>query len=234
MKLPIIATLLILFTNGANAQVQFDSLAPPELRSPEDSASVGFLGGHIVPQLIWIDVDSATSYRVQWAKNSTAFDSLLLDFTFEAGESGDACRNWDGYTCIHVSPSAGAGYYRWRVQSLSATDSSAWSEDRLLHITILVSNESSEDVRPGLIIDALYPNPTQSEVILEIVNDQAEQGEVVVHDLLGRNVANIYEGIISRDKTQLIWNANRIAPGWYSISIHTETRYVSKQLLVHP
>lgn len=213
---------------------QVASLAPPVLHSPEDSTSVGFLAGHIVPQLIWVDVDSATSYRVQWAKDSTAFDSLLLDFTFEAGESGDACRNWDGYTCIHVGPSAGAGYYRWRVRSLSATDSSAWSEDRLLHISILVGNENSDAFRSDLYIHALYPNPTQAEVTLEFMNDQAEIGEVVVHDLLGRDVAYIYKGIISRGKTQLIWNAGRIAPGWYSVSIRTETRYVSKQFLVQP
>ena len=234
MKFFLIWAFVTLWFSEAKAQIQSDSLSPPELYYPNDSASVGYLPGHVVPQLVWTDVDSATSYRVQWAIDSTAFDSLLLDFTFEAGQSGDACHNRDGYTCVHVIPSAGEAYYRWRVRSLSATDSSTWSEERLLHITFLVSNEEAENFESGLIIDALYPNPTHSEVILDIINSKAETGEVVLYDLLGREVASIYKGMINREKTQIRWDASRIAPGWYSVSIRTETRYTSTQLIIQP
>lgn len=232
MKSFIHGVFLFLLVNQVSAQVASDSLAPPQLYTPMDSSSLGWLAGHVVPQLLWLETDSATHYHVQMAVDSTDFQELVIDRRIEDDSNDDPC-NWnEAYTCIDIN--GHVGFFQWRVRALSESDSSAWSETWHVQVVALVSNENTTELTAGLSIDALYPNPVRSQLITTLSNHFGEKGRIIIYDMLGREVDRVYEGMIGPEKMQFMTDVSELPGGVYIYTVKTNTQQVSQRIQIIP
>ena len=60
-----------------------------------------------------------------------------------------------------------------------------------------------------------YPNPFNAETIIPILLPERSRIHVTLYDLLGRKVADIYDGVLSAGQGQVRFNAKYLASGMY-------------------
>ncbi len=82
----------------------------------------------------------------------------------------------------------------------------------------------------------IYPNPFNSVITLQIYLEQEEHVRVSIHDVTGRMVAVLHEGILIRGVYQWEWDASasngtRVSPGIYLFKVETKSNCLSRKIL---
>ncbi len=77
-----------------------------------------------------------------------------------------------------------------------------------------------------------YPNPFNPTTRIEFVLPKAQEAEVTVHDVLGREVERVFAGKAPRGSTTLSWNATGRATGVYFVRLETEGFVQTRKFLL--
>jgi uncharacterized repeat protein (TIGR01451 family) len=183
-------------------------LAAPNLMDPGNSAEEVPLPAH----LKWVAVPGAQRYRVEVAEAGTSFHEPT--FTVETtGQVVEATSLLEGTA------------YQWRVQALAGTVEGPWSAVGSF-TTLTSSVGTATTIAPDLaepFVSAPYPNPfaTHTQIVVHV--PQAQAVRVVVHDVRGRQVAVLWQGVVPASQQQVIpWQAGNHASGLYFIRIEGE------------
>ena len=79
---------------------------------------------------------------------------------------------------------------------------------------------------------AIHPNPAQGRVTITYSMGRAASASVVAHDLLGRRVMSVDEGLRGHGEHQIEWDAGHLAPGVYIVSVRAAGRPARSQSLI--
>jgi flagellar hook assembly protein FlgD len=80
-------------------------------------------------------------------------------------------------------------------------------------------NGGNVELVEGLNINAAYPNPFNPVTNIEYTLSQAENVEITVYDIMGRQVETIYNGFQSNGIHSIAWDASNKSSGIYYIQI---------------
>ena len=78
----------------------------------------------------------------------------------------------------------------------------------------------------------IKPNPVHSSAEIQISLDTPDNVKVTLYSLNGQNISNLYSGQIIQRKT-VIFNKNRILPGYYFLKIRGEKTSIYKKLIIY-
>jgi hypothetical protein len=223
-------TLVIFILIGAmaeNSRAQ-QTISPPELVEPVDRAVEGLLPGHVVPRFVWMPVSGAAAYELQVARDSTAFQDIIVDDVIVDGSSDDHCQNTVEYVCRYFEH---LGAFEWRVRAIGVADTSAWSDT--WHISVLLSVGIEDEAvfgRESTVVG--YPNPAGGSLVIEVNHFRSESAKLTAVDMLGREVAVVYEGLLLQGKSLHFWNTTNLARGPYMLILAVGGRQVARPVIV--
>ena len=80
-------------------------------------------------------------------------------------------------------------------------------------------NNSNAEIVSGLSIESAYPNPFNPSTNIEYTISNAGLVEILVYDIMGRQVGEIFNEYESAGEHKVIWNAVNYASGIYYIQI---------------
>jgi choice-of-anchor B domain-containing protein len=94
--------------------------------------------------------------------------------------------------------------------------------------------DSADDAAPGVfVLSEAYPNPTTSATQIDLVLDAAQQVEVVVYDVLGRRVADLFDGRLGAGEARTFsFDASALPAGLYFIRATGETFAETRQVSI--
>lgn len=84
----------------------------------------------------------------------------------------------------------------------------------------------------GMTLSAPYPNPASGAVVVPLVLEQAAEVTVVVHDVLGREVAHLGGGRHEAGEHRLALDAQRLPAGVYVVRASVAGRVLTQRLTV--
>ena len=90
----------------------------------------------------------------------------------------------------------------------------------------------TEDLRLDIGFEKIYPNPTNEMTVIPIHSKQPIEAEIIVTDILGRTVANIFTGKIPTGDSQYFFPANKYPKGTYFVNLKTESQTVVQKLII--
>ena len=186
-------------------------LVAPELTSPADGSENLLL----LVNFEWDSAVNATSYGLQVATENT-FGSLVVD------ETGLTETTFS----VEESTLEGMTTYFWRVKSEDGDRSSDWSA-----VWSFTTEDPSdvEDYKAGIpeefSLFQNYPNPFNPSTKIRYNLPEASHVKIVIVDLLGREVAELYNSFQSAGYFELNWDASNMSSGnyIYKIDVKTET-----------
>lgn len=170
------------------------------------------------------DIDHAELYYT--TDTTQAYQSVNMTFTNTSTDT------WTGY--IPAQPNNTEVFYY-----VDATANSGKNQVRPIvapdgYWNFMVS--SVTDVNEIALNDAiggmeLYPNPTFDEGLVNFTADRNLDGRIVIRDLLGRELIEVFSGTFNEGSNIHFMNVNKLARGTYLVSIETNTGRISKRLL---
>ncbi len=186
-------------------------LEAPELTSPADGSQNLLL----LVNFEWKSAENATSYGLQVATENT-FGSPVID---ETGISEISF-------AVEEGTLEGMTTYFWRVKSEDGDRSSDWSE-----VWSFTTEDPSDvdDYKAGIpeefSLFQNYPNPFNPSTNIRYNLPEASHVKIVVVDLLGREVAELYNSFQAAGYFELNWDASNMSSGnyIYKIDVKTET-----------
>ncbi|NUO20372.1 T9SS type A sorting domain-containing protein, partial [bacterium] len=81
-------------------------------------------------------------------------------------------------------------------------------------------------------ITSTYPNPFNATLSIQYDIPQAAQISLSVYDLLGREVATLFQGMKDPGRHAVFWNAEGVSTGVYFIRLHSEHRSATQKVLL--
>ena len=84
----------------------------------------------------------------------------------------------------------------------------------------------------GVSLANVYPNPSKSIAILEIVSDNVEDIELVMTDILGKKVAVIYKGKTNPGKNHYSIKSDQFAVGSYFVQLISQGNIQIKKIII--
>jgi agmatine/peptidylarginine deiminase len=85
----------------------------------------------------------------------------------------------------------------------------------------------------GISIEKLYPNPAKDLAILEINSTNSEEIELVITDVLCREVATIFKGKTKTGLNQYTIKTDQYVSGSYFIQLKSRGQMLTKKLVIH-
>ncbi len=205
-----LAIFLLIGAMAENGRAQ-QTIFPPELVEPIDRAVEGLWSGHVVPRFVWMSVEGAVAYELQVARDSTAFQDIIVNDVIVNGSLDDNCRNAVEYVCRYFDH---LGAFEWRVRAIGVADTSAWTDS--WHITVLLSVGIEDEAAFGRESTVVgYPNPAGGSLVVEVNHFRSESAKLSAVDMLGREIAVVYEGLLPQGTSLHYWNAANLARGPY-------------------
>jgi plastocyanin len=138
-----------------------------------------------------------------------------------------------------AAPGAGTGYvyldhppapgqWQYRLRQIDADGSIALSD-------VLAATVAPE--MRGLIIESVHPNPLRSsgskDMLIRFSTDTPGNASVTLHDMLGRQLAELYSGDVSPSgPTSLRFDASSLSTGIYILRLLQEGRATSARVIV--
>lgn len=87
------------------------------------------------------------------------------------------------------------------------------------------------DVPEEIIFGPIYPNPSRGPVTIEVTLPGTASADVALYDVLGRRVATLHSGDLSRGLNKLQWTGDDLANGVYFLRLESGN-HISTQKLV--
>ncbi|MFT5144763.1 MAG: hypothetical protein ACI80V_002486 [Rhodothermales bacterium] len=152
-------------------------------------------------------------YGYPWAMLG---DRIALSLPEALLVSGDRGRTWHDYS---------VGIWDLPVLHLAfAPNGELWINSSVLMqksrepLPIATNTGVATDELPASakLLSAVYPNPANSTVTIGMAGS-ARRITVTVHDVLGRTVATVFDGIVASGKVLVAWDATDLNPGTYLI-----------------
>ena len=172
------------------------------------------------------------------------FDRIRLQIGLEPSFSdpvlelvqSDSLRSWTGTdgsffidSRLHPEPFSQMGtstiYYRYK--GGNADLATAWSEPYSFELTILNTQQKSEIPRTYS-LKPNYPNPFNSQTSISFKLPIASHVRIVIHDMIGREVMNLFEGELQPGNHSRSWDGTdttgeELPSGIYFASLRTES-----------
>jgi photosystem II stability/assembly factor-like uncharacterized protein len=191
-------------------------VAPPILLSPPNG-STGISG---TPFLNWNDVFGATYYRIQ-----ISTDSLFAATNF------DSTLNFSQINIPQGILVSNATYY-WRVRAGNIGGISPWSN--IWHFTtgVIGLNIISWAVPKEFKLYHNFPNPFNPITKMKFDIPKSTYAKLVIYDLLGREVALLFDTYVLPGTYEVQWNASSHASGIYLYRLVTDDRSDIKKMVL--
>lgn len=77
-----------------------------------------------------------------------------------------------------------------------------------------------------------YPNPFNNQTKIKIDLPSSSYVELVVYDLLGKEAAIIYQGVLQQGSHEFEFNSLEITSGIYILQLRTDNFYAHKKLVL--
>lgn len=83
------------------------------------------------------------------------------------------------------------------------------------------STEGADEIPDGLQLHANYPNPFNPSTSIPFSLEKTEHVALTVHDLLGRQVAELVNGVMSAGQHAVTWSADGFPSGIYQVRLES-------------
>lgn len=77
-----------------------------------------------------------------------------------------------------------------------------------------------------------YPNPFNNQTKIKIDLPASSDVELVVYDLLGKEAAIIYQGVLQQGSHEFEFNSLEVTSGIYILQLRTDNLYAHKKLVL--
>lgn len=101
---------------------------------------------------------------------------------------------------------------------------SSLNEDSLSNISF-IEKDNSEII--------VYPNPASSQFNIEFYEKENDYVKISLLDNMGRDVINIFEGVLSNGFHQFQTSTSDLSPGVYLLSIKSDNSYSCKKIILN-
>lgn len=241
-------TLQLSASSGGSSQWYMDGVAIPGANTPSLDVTVS-------------GVYNMTKTNLNGCTDSAAVGALVI-FTFpDAGiDSSAADTTYVGITETFLNTSTGFNSHIWDYGDLSPTDTSyngshSWDSSGTYTVTIILTLGDCSDTathtivvldtlvtqtepqRENALLVSAAPNPFSGSTTLSFVLPSAGETRLVIHDLMGNEVAVPCEGELSAGRHSLDWDGmsdkgSQVAPGLYFCTLEYKGEKKSIQLLL--
>jgi GH35 family endo-1,4-beta-xylanase len=157
------------------------------------------------PLLVWHPAESATSYTIEVATNST-FTSIVLDSTVAD-------------TSLLVIPLAANTQFYWRVTASNEHGSSAFSTTATFTTGQITSVEESAEIPSEFELSQNYPNPFNPSTTLHYTIGSPQHVRLTIYDILGNEVTTLVDERKAAGQYRVTFDANGLASGVYLIRL---------------
>lgn len=104
---------------------------------------------------------------------------------------------------------APAGYYRFRVDGVSAAGETATAS-----------------------LSAIYPNPASAMTVIPVRSKTRQEAVLSVSDVWGKTIETVFSGQIPAGESKHFLDADRFTPGAYFVKLQTNTGVLTQKLIV--
>ncbi len=198
-------------------------VAPPILLFPPNG-STGISGN---PTLDWSDVFSASNYILDLSADSL-FNTILIDTSINVSQ-----------VTIPAGILTGLQKYYWRARAHNIGGFGPWSSVWNFTTGPIGIRHIGMEIPKVFKLYNNYPNPfnPSTKIKFDIPENSKTKTlitnvKLIVYDILGRTVVQIYNGDLSPGTYEVIWNAGHIASGIYFYRIVTNENVSVKKMVV--
>ena len=92
---------------------------------------------------------------------------------------------------------------------------------------------STDDFNVGIGFEKIYPNPANAITVIPITSTERVEAEIIVTDILGRTVINVFSGKISAGKSHYFFHANEYPSGTYFVNLKTASQTLVQKLIIN-
>lgn len=190
--------------------------------------------GFIIPPLNVHSIVSGDSVYLSWTDKSYNAISFRIerksDLDSQFIEIGSVSKGLATYIDGDLP---GGRQYFYRVRAKSAIDSSEYSVVVNATITSETSVNESDNQIHEFTLYQNYPNPFNPSTQISFVVDRREWTTLKIYDLLGREIAILFDGLAEPNIThRLSFDAHSRSSGVYVGVLRSGTRYASRKMLL--
>ena len=167
----------------------------------------------VTPELTWYADESAGEYRVQVATGRgfgeavTVFDSTGITDT----------------TVVVPEELKGGEIHYWRVSGTNEYGTSLWSDTWGFRTEVPVFVDEDKELPEEFVLQQNYPNPFNPVTTIEFSVPQEEHVTLKVYDILGREVAVLFNERAISGNYRVEFDASSFPTGVYLYNINAET-----------
>ncbi len=191
-------------------------VAPPILLAPPNG-STGISG---TPFLNWNDVFGATYYRIQ-----ISTDSLFAAANFDSTLNFSQINIPQGILVSNTT-------YYWRVRAGNVGGISPWSDTWRFTTGVIGLNIISRAVPKEFKLYNNFPNPFNPITKIRFDIPKSTHANLVIYDLLGREVALLFDSYVLPGTYEVLWDASSHASGIYLFRLIAAERTDIKKMVL--
>jgi tetratricopeptide (TPR) repeat protein len=94
------------------------------------------------------------------------------------------------------------------------------------------NNDEQNKIVQEFSLDQNYPNPFNPATKITFTIQQTGHIKIKIYDLLGREIANLADGIYEAGKHEITFDASKLPSGVYFYNLTTESNSISKKMLL--
>ena len=177
--------------------------ATPALISPLNNAVLN----SVTPTLVWSSSANATNYSYMVLSGSTPVDSGTITSTSHNVPAGKLLYN---------------SLYHWRVKASNSAGSSFWTADWYFNTGANGVNVVSTTIPDKFNLFQNYPNPFNPTTKIKFDVPKSSSVKLVVYDINGRVIENLFSGNLSAGTFEYQWNASRFSSGLYFVKMESK------------
>ena len=170
--------------------------------------------------LHWNETEAAQTYRVQIATTrafqpaATVFDTVV-----------------ESDTMVTVSGLEGETVHFWRVRASNEFGNSQWSGDWSFQTAPVTLVDDGEGLPDHFALRQNYPNPFNPATTIEFSVPHEENVTLIVYDVLGREVAELYNGRPMPGTYRVTFDASSLPSGVYLYRIQSDSYTKTKRMV---
>ena len=187
---------------------------PPQVVSPS-----GTSGEPRNPLLKWQSSASASSYRVQISTGGS-FSSVIVDSTVAD-------------TVLHINPLAATTRYYWHVSAINDSGASSYSAPAVFMTSDqIVAVKGAIEMPEQFTLSQNFPNPFNPSTQIEYSIPFSSHVTLRVYDLMGREVATLFEGVRQPGNFVAIFDGSGLSSGVYFYKLIAGGSSFTKKLIL--
>lgn len=168
----------------------------------------------------WTQVDNAQRYTIQIStlpNFAVITDSITVDTNFYNIPNGKLNNSLT---------------YFWRVNAENLYGDGPWSTVWLFSTTTVGINPISGNVPSAFKVYDAYPNPFNPSTRIKFDIPKSASVRILIYDMTGRQVDNLYEGYVSAGTFETVWKADKFNSGIYLIKFVANEFSMAKKLML--